>query len=725
MKTTPSRSSSLLLLLIICVACSPPVDNQTRLDIARDHAARGDHVTAILELKNLLQNDPGDLTATSLLGQLSLYAGQSAEAIVYLRQARALGAPPEQVLVPLGRALLAQGQFERLLSELDPADAPADYRSQIRLLQAEALADLGRTDEARDAYLAARRDRSTEAQALAGLAQLAITAGRYDEAEELLGQALDADPFAVVAHRTVGALKIEQQQYAEALESFVRAVEATGIRPGADDLLLARVGMAESQWRLGQKNRALGNVKDLLDAYPWHPLPRYLRALLAFDNAEYELASEYLREVLSIVPRHAPSKKLLAASEFELGHYANSEMLLRQYLQDEPGDIAMRRLLAATHLQMGNPPGAMAVLLPAVNSARNDSQFLELLGRASLHSGDAATAVSYFDRAMHSDPDNRTARLSLIVALIGAGQTERAEQHLHALPPGDSAERARKLLELVLLMRKAERERALQYAKDLRQAAPSNLHAMLALAEMAEARGDSERAIDWLEMARTRNPQAVEPRLLLVEYYQRRKQHDLAHSLAVEAVQIRPHQAEALIALAQAKLDIGQPDEAMGIFEEALRASPESGEALLGLAFATARAGRLGEASGFLTRAVDTDPALMPRAVRLVLELADAGSRKDALRLADNLQKAAEHLPYGYTAAGDLHMAERRFTEALAAYEAAMQLSDDPIIAVKSFIAAREAGLAQPAAVLERWLAKHPDDKRVRRILASAENTTS
>ncbi|NND60321.1 MAG: hypothetical protein HKN49_08640, partial [Gammaproteobacteria bacterium] len=44
-------------------------------------------------------------------------------------------------------------------------------------------------------------------------------------------------------------------------------------------------------------------------------------------------------------------------------------------------------------------------------------------------------------------------------------------------------------------------------------------------------------------------------------------------------------------------------------------------------------------------------------------------------------------------------------------------------IAVKSFIAAREAGLDQPTAVLQRWLARHPNDSRVRRILESAERS--
>ncbi|MBT8144639.1 MAG: tetratricopeptide repeat protein, partial [Gammaproteobacteria bacterium] len=451
MKTVCTPIAILLALSPFFAGCSPPVDSQTRMESAREHEARGDHVTAILELKNLLQTDADHVPALVRVGRLSLYAGQSAESIAFLERARTLGAPDEEVLEPLGRALLAQGHFQQVLDAIDPDSVAAVHRGRLHLLLAEAHLNLGDTEAARKAYMAAQQDASLVANALSGLADLERREGRYDSAQQLLDQALDDDPFSVVANRGVGALKIDQQRYEEAMDAFVRSIEATQIRPGSDELLLARVGMTETQWRMGQRNRALGNVKDLLNAYPWHPLPRYLRALLAYDSGEYELAGEYLREVLEIVPRHFPSTRLLAAVEFELENYANVELLLRDYLVTFPNDIEMRRLSAATHLRMGNAARAMAVLMPALEQGFDDNRFLTLLGRASLHSGDPETAAAYLTRAMSLDPTNQQTLVSLIFALITTGEITRAEAALRRIPDTRQTEETRQLLHLVML----------------------------------------------------------------------------------------------------------------------------------------------------------------------------------------------------------------------------------------------------------------------------------
>lgn len=717
---TQYRLTALVLCAALGVGCGPGIDDDTRLRIAREHEMRGDYVTAILELKNFVQSQPGDIGARLMLGRLSLQAGQSAEAIAHLEQARALGANESELLEPLGQAMLANGQFERLLGTVDVDSVAPERRARISLLRGQAHYFLGHYERADDAFRSARHDRSTQADAFAGLGRTAIATQRYDDAEALVEAAVQADPFSVAGHRTRGALRLAQQRYSEALDAFVQAIEATRVRPGSDDLLLARIGLTEAQWRLGQKSRALGNIKDLLDAYPWHPLPRYLRALLAYDSGEYPLATEYAREVLETLPNHPPSLQLLAASQFALGNYSSTELVLRGYLDRHPADLVMRRLLAATHLRMGNHSGAFAVLTPALQQGRDDAEYLALLGRANLYRGNSATAAAFLARAVQLDPDNDRARASYVYALIEAGHLPRAQREMRRLSATEALRHARELLTLELLIHRGETNEALEYAKALRQQSPSNLHAMLALAELAEARGDSRRAMDWLEMAASRNLDAVEPRLLLVRYHHASGNHLRAHALAVEAVQIRPQQAEALVALAREKLDLGQTAAALRTFEEALRASPESGDALLELAAAAVGRGEVATARELLRRAVQISPELMPRASSMVIDVADEGRPAEALDLARELQAAGADLPHGYLAAGDVHMGEKRFADALGAYERALEHGDDSVIALKAFIAAREAGIPEPARTLQMWLERHPGDERVRRMLANA-----
>ncbi len=708
-----------LLALLGAAGCTPPIDAETRLQVALDNERRGEPIAAILELKNILQTQPDHLQALATVGRLSVEVGQSSEAIEFLTRARDLGSRDPAVLENLAHALLAQGEFERLLDTVSIDALPAARQGNGHLLRGEALVGLGRLADAQDSYRRASEHAATAAAGLGGLARIAMIRGDQHEAEALIDEALERDPFSVSTFRALGALRHSQGRYEEAEQAFTSAVEATAVRPAANELLLARVGLAESQWRQGHKGNALGNVKDLLDAYPWHPLPRYLRALLAFDAGEFRLAADYLREVRLSVPGHHASAQLLAACEFELGNYSSTELLLREYLGAQPNDIPMRRLLARTHLRMGNPTGALAALLPVVELAPDDAEFLALLGKASLHSGDARAAADYLERAIDRDPEDDEIETSYIVALIGSGQIDQAERRLAALPDTEEMRRARSLLGLVLLMRKAESERAMLYAKQLRQAAPTNLHAMLALAELAESRGDPVRAIEWLEMARSRNPTSIEPRLLLVRYYAERDNHEKAHEIALEAVQIRPHQGDALIALARQKLELGQTALAQATLEEALRAAPESGEAYLVLAKAAIVADDIDTAKEHLGHAVELESGLMPRAVGLVLDLA-RDHREQALELAGHLQTVGENLPHGYTAAGDLHMAERRFGEALAAYESALPHSSDTITLLKTFIAARESGSSEPTRLLQQWLAAHPGDESVRKMLENS-----
>lgn len=715
------RLTALVLCAALGVSCTPNIDNDTRLRIAREHEMRGDYITAILELKNILQTEPDAVAAHVMLGRLTLHAGQSAEAITHLQRARELGAGDIETLEPLGQAMLAQGQFERLLSTLDPDSGLPERRAAIALLRAEAYLLSGQHAEADAAFRGARHDRSTQSEAFAGLARVAIAQERFADAETLVDAAIQADPFSVAGHRTRGALRLAQQRDGEALDPFIRAIEATRVRPDSHDLLLARVGLTETQWRLGQKSRALGNMKDLLDAYPWHPLPRYLRAMLAYDRGEYPLATEYAREVLQSLPTHPQTLQLLAASEYALGNYSSTELVLRDYLDKYPGDLAMRRLLAATHLRMGNHSGALAVLLPMLESARSDPEALALLGRAYLHRGDAATAAGYLAEAVQLDPASGATRASYVYALIAAGHQRRAQRELDRVDESQIPAQARKLLELKMLMHSGESTRALEYAKELRQHSPSNLQAMLALAELAEARGDKPRAMDWLEMAASRNLDAVEPRLLLVRYHHALGNYQRAHALAVEAVQIRPQQAEALVALAREKLALGQTEAALHTFEEALRAAPESGDALLELALAAVDRDDVATARELMRRAVKISPELMSQASSMVIDIADAGRTSVALDLAQALQDAADHLPHGYLAAGDLHMSAQRFDDAFDAYEAALRLGDDRVIALKAYVAAREAGRSEPTQTLKSWLNRHPGDESVKRMLVNAQ----
>ena len=88
---------------------------ETYVEEARSYLDQGKVKEAVIQLKNALQQDPKHRQARFLLGQAYLRSGDGASAEKELQQARELGLARQEWLVPLARAYLLQGQYERLL----------------------------------------------------------------------------------------------------------------------------------------------------------------------------------------------------------------------------------------------------------------------------------------------------------------------------------------------------------------------------------------------------------------------------------------------------------------------------------------------------------------------------------------------------------------------------------------------------------------------------------
>ena len=67
-----------------------------------------------------------------------------------------------------------------------------------------------------------------------------------------------------------------------------------------------------------------------------------------------------------------------------------------------------------------------------------------------------------------------------------------------------------------------------------------------------------------------------------------------------------------------------------------------------------------------------------------------------------------------------IFMSTGNFDRAAEAYEKAVSRSDQRVIALKAFTARWQAGERDAAAPLREWLASHPDDERMNRVLENS-----
>ena len=147
----PKAGLALLLLVasFLLVACKDSPADLIRS--ARDYQAKGDHQAAVIQLKNVLQQQPDNGEARLMLGRSNLVVGDAATAEKEFRKALEYGQAPATVVPLIAEAMLQEGRADKVVSEfgatkLDDAQADAELKQQreIETVRAREQAEIER-----------------------------------------------------------------------------------------------------------------------------------------------------------------------------------------------------------------------------------------------------------------------------------------------------------------------------------------------------------------------------------------------------------------------------------------------------------------------------------------------------------------------------------------------------------------------------------------------------
>ncbi|HMC83259.1 MAG TPA: sulfatase-like hydrolase/transferase [Candidatus Polarisedimenticolia bacterium] len=237
------------------------------LDDAASLYAKGDFASAIQKYGELLQSDPGNLTALLHRGNARVeardFTGAAAdfEAVLFQRPRS-----PE-VLLNLGSALMGQGLLNeaartfRQVIDLDPdsdkaltslglalarqghsAEAAAMFRKALALNRASsearqglatALAAGGKREEAEAAFLKAVEEAPSDPAPALALARILYDAGRYDAIIALLEKSLRAGADGPEVHYALGNAHFRKGEILQASEEYARVLSVRPDDPGA------------------------------------------------------------------------------------------------------------------------------------------------------------------------------------------------------------------------------------------------------------------------------------------------------------------------------------------------------------------------------------------------------------------------------------------------------------------------------------------------------------
>ncbi len=749
------RNLAAVFFAILIAACSH-TDTASYIASAKSYLAKSDYKAAIIELKNALLKSPDNGEARFLMASSLLATGDAVGAETEARKALDLKYAPDETYPLLAQALLRQGEYRRLVSELgsvklDSAAAQADLSSSLGL----AHLSLGEQRDARTSIDAALAANPKDVRARIVRARLTAQDKDLPRAQSLVDDVLTDKPDDVDALLLKSELQSAQGKREDAVKTLEQAIEKApnDVRP--------RAALITLLVQLREFDPAAAQLEGMKKVAPTQVLTFYSDALVSAARGEQAHAKESIQQVLKVAPDHLPSLYLAGIIDYQSKSYAAAEDALRKVIARAPEDRNARQVLAATYLRTGRPTQALEVLEPALRRAPNDPRLLRTAAEAYLASNDSAKATEYFERAAALDKGNVAGQVELAQVRLATGDTERALADLEAIAKADPSSHAADLALVSAYLRRHQFDKALAAVSTLEKKEPAtplpyslegtvylakgdakaarasftkaleidpsffnaaynlsrldlaerNVEAarkryaqmlakdpnsetlLLAQAELLAATGASQQDVTAvLERAVAANPTSVRTRLALIGYLI--QQHDAKASLAAaQAAQAAlPDEPQILQALGVNQLLAKENAQALETFKRLVQLQPHSAAPLLKLAEVQLVTKDYDSAVETLRQAIALQPDLADAWSAMAMAYVAAGRPESAVAEGRKYEKEKPDRATGYAIEGEALALQKQWPEAAAAFREALARQALPTLAVRRYGSLQNAG---------------------------------
>lgn len=772
--------SGALLLMGGITACSKTQSTETLVSEARKFQQKGDNKAAIIQLKNALQNDPNNSEARFLLGTLYNETGDPLSAEKEIRKAVSLGMSPAKASTALGKTLLMQGQFQKVLDETSPPSG-AKGDAEMPTLRGNAYLALGKGNEAKESFELALKDKADYPDALIGLAKHALSERDIDSATRFTEQAVSKNPTNTNALLFKADLLRAQGKTEPALAVYDQVLKLDA------DNSTAHISKAHLEIGMQKFDAAKVDIEAARKSTPNSLIVLYTQALLDFSQGKHAAALESLQQIQRAAPEHMPSILLAGAVQYALGSTEQAEAHLKKYLEKNPGNLYARKLLASVLLKSGQGQRALDILAPALNSVQDDPQLFAIAGQSSMQAKNFAKATEYFEKASALAPQTAQLHTALGLSKMGQGEDERAVAELEKAASLDAKSSQAGILLVMAHLQRKEYDKAFAAVKAIEKEQPENpfiqnlkggvylgkkdvpnarasfqkaltlqpaffpaaanlaqldvqdkkpdaakkrfedilakdkknIQAMTALASLALSQGQSNEATTWLERASNENPDALQPAMLLAAHYLRLGEKQKSLTLARKLQVTHSSNPDVLDLVAQAQFANDDKAGALDSYSKVASLMPKSALVQYRIASIYIAMQNLPSASDALKKALALQPDYKDAQVAQATVEVRKGNHEQALAIARQIQKQHAKSPVGFALEGDLLMAQKNPALAVKVYEQAFAINKSGLLMTKLHTSLRQSGKEKEASSrLAQWLKENPSDSSTRMYLA-------
>lgn len=463
----------------------------------------GDYQGALIQLKNVLQENPTNLSARILLGRTYLLLGSPADAEKELETAGKMGADEELIIGHLAQSYLQQHRYKEVLAKILPGNRSAGIEAAIMGARATAYFELYRYEDAKQDFQTARKLAPGSPLPVLGIARVLMRQGKFDEAAALVTKAAELNPRHHDLWYVRGELYTARKEYDAAVQSYSRAIELVPAH------FPARIARASALMQLARHKEALEDLSFVRSYDRLDPQSAYLMSLALAATGQQRAAKDALDEADLIIRNtepaflrsHAPTMLTAATISYAQGKVDEARVYLQDYVKMVPNHAGAKRLLAQILVGRKEAKAAVELLTELMKLDPENWRDLSLMGSALMQLNRTVEATEYFERAAKLNPDGEAVRTRLAMSKLVAGESDLAVQELkNSLVENPNARRQAALLGFLHLNR-GEIDQAMQIADDLLAKKPDNPLALNLRGGAFMAKGDRVAARQSFERA--------------------------------------------------------------------------------------------------------------------------------------------------------------------------------------------------------------------------------
>ena len=619
-------------LIAACVlglaACSSPEDKANKFyqkGVAL--LEQGDPDKARIEFQNALQIKDGMTAAWFGLAQVAERKGDWEKLFGFLNKVIDRDPKHLEAQLKLGRLLLAAGKLDRALATSDTTLTLSKDSADVLALRAAVLYKLDNKTGAIEHANAALAKDPNNVDALVVLATDRLVAKDGEKAIEYLDRGLKVNEKNI-ALQLIKVQAFESLAKTESAEAVFRRLIA--LYP---DTRALRHILAQFYLSHGRKDAAEAEYRAIMAENPKDVAARL--DVVRFVHA-VKGPKAAMQEIEALIAKDAANNELkfaLAAMHQSQDDRKGAESVLRSIVDkesDSPDGIKAKGQLAAMLLAGGDKKGAQALIDQILAKDQRNEQGLLLKAGIAIDGRQLDQAIADLRTILKDVPNSARALVMLGKAHELAGSPELAQEHYQKAFQAGKHAPVFGLTYGEFLLKRNQAARAESVAEDTLRVAPGYVPAMKLLAQARISKGDwvgAQAVADELQKQEGKQQAADQIRgAVLVA----RKNYAESIEAFKRAFQAAPSETQPMVALVRSYMLAGKNNEAIAFLNSVVQASPDNVGARLLL-------GQLQAAKGDQAAATQTFQTVISR------------QPKD---------------PVGYVNLANLHIREKRFTEA-------------------------------------------------------------